>query len=174
MAITPAGGAQKIGYMVALLTSERLRVLVLFDDERQARATRDELLKSKLIRDDGILFVSSGFAVGSVPSEADIEDLLEPSVYEALVQESYKKELTKKILAPNASIPRIVKRYEAAFADIGLEFNKTRPARLLLAKMAKDPDSVMPSSAAERFEALFSQIGQAHARLVSRAGAPFQ
>jgi hypothetical protein len=174
MAITPAGGAQKIGYMVALLTSERLRVLVLFDDERQARATRDELLRSKLIREDGILFVSSGFPAASAPSEADIEDLLEPSVYETLVQESYKKELTKKTLSPNASIPRIVKRYESAFADIGLEFNKTRPARLFLGKMAKDPDSVMPASAVERFEALFGQIGRAHTKLASRAAEPFQ
>lgn len=174
MAITPVGGAQKVSYMVALLTSERLRVLVLLDDERQARATRDELVKSKLIRDDGVLFVSSGFPAASAPSEADMEDLLEPSVFDALVRESYKKELSKKKLSLNASIPRIVKRYEAAFSDIGLEFNKTRPARLFLSKMAKDPDSVMPASAVERFEVLFNQIGHAYSKLTARGAAPFQ
>jgi AAA ATPase domain len=68
LTITPAGGAQKVGYMVALLTSERLRVLVLLDDEKQARSTREELVKAKLIRDDGVVFASSGFPSHSKPS----------------------------------------------------------------------------------------------------------
>ena len=140
--ITPAGGAQKVSYMVALLTSERLRVLVLLDDEKQARSTRDELVKAKLIRDDGVLFASSGFSDDTKPSEADIEDLIEPTVFDALVSESYKPELKGKTLALNTNLPRIVKRYEAAFAAVGLEFHKTRPARLFLSKMAKEPDKI--------------------------------
>jgi hypothetical protein len=174
MTITPAGGAQKIGYMVTLLTSERLRVVVLFDEEHQARATREELVKAKLIRDDGIIFVSSGFPTGNAPSEADIEDLLDTGVFDSLVQESYKKELAKKTLTLNSNIPRIVKRYEAAFADAGLEFNKTRIARLFLTKMGNEPDRVMSATAITRFEALFDQISKAHAKLKSRVAAPFQ
>ncbi|PZU43612.1 MAG: hypothetical protein DI568_17095 [Sphingomonas sp.] len=34
LTVTPAGGAQKVHYMVALLTSEQLMVLVLLDDEK--------------------------------------------------------------------------------------------------------------------------------------------
>ena len=59
--LTPAGGAQRVSYMVALLTSERLQVVVLFDDERQSRATSVELLKAKLVRDEGIAWVTEAF-----------------------------------------------------------------------------------------------------------------
>ena len=173
LTITPAGGAQKVGYMVALLTSERLRVLVLLDEEKQARGTRDELVKAKLIRDDGVLFVSSGFPADAKPSEADMEDLIEPAVFDALVRESYKAELRGKKLALNASIPRIVKRYEAAFAAVGLEFYKTRPARLFLSKMAQEPDKVMTDATIERFAALFTLISVAHTKITAKDATPF-
>jgi hypothetical protein len=171
--ITPAGGAQKVGYMVALLTSERLRVLVLLDEEKQARGTRDELVRAKLIRDDGVLFVSSGFPGNTKPSEADMEDLIDPTVFEALVRESYEVELKGKELALNASIPRIVKRYEAAFAAVGLEFFKTRPARLFLSRMSKDPNKVMSGAALDRFETLFVNISNAHGKITAKDSAPF-
>lgn len=170
--ITPAGGAQKVGYMVALLTSERLRVIVLLDDERQSRATKDELVKARLIRGDSIVFVTAAFP-GSTATEADIEDLLDESVFDALVRESYAGELSGKSLALNTSIPRIVKRYEKAFSEIGLEFHKTRPARLLLSKMAHEPDGVLTNSTLGRFESLFDAIGKAHAKKVARTAEPF-
>lgn len=66
-----------------------------------------------------------------------IEDLLDPPVYDMLVRESYKAELSGKTLAMNANISRIVKRYESAFEALGIEFHKTRPARLLLRIMAQ-------------------------------------
>jgi hypothetical protein len=160
--------------MVALLTSERLRVLVLLDEEKQARGTRDELVRAKLIRDDGVLFVSSGFPGNTKPSEADMEDLIDPAVFEALVRESYKVELKGKELALNASVPRIVKRYEAAFAAVGLEFFKTRPARLFLSRMSKDPDKVMSGAALDRFETLFINISHAHEKITAKESAPFR
>ncbi|HSB97031.1 MAG TPA: AAA family ATPase, partial [Spongiibacteraceae bacterium] len=130
LTMTPAGGAQKVSYMVALLTSESLNVLVLLDAERDSKATRDELLKAKLIREQNVVFVSEAFS--SPPNEADIEDLLDAAVYEALVRESYSKELKGKTLKLNANIPRIAKRIEAALADLGIPFHKTRPTRLFL------------------------------------------
>ena len=173
LTVTPAGGAQKVGYMVALLTSERLRVLVLLDEEKGARCTRDEIVKAKLIREDGVLFVSSCFTGEDRPHEADMEDLLDPIVFDALVRESYKTELKDRELALNASIPRIVKRYEAAFSAIGLEFYKTRPARLFLSKMAKDPDTVIFGTALARFELLLTQISRAHSNLTIKYATPF-
>ena len=108
--------------MVSLLTSERLQVLALFDEERQSRATRDELVKAKVIKDSNVIFVSEGFDPAA--AEADTEDLFEPAVYYALVAESYAKELTGKTLKLNAHIPRIVKRYEEAFEGLGMDFIK--------------------------------------------------
>ena len=173
LTLTPAGGAQKVPYMVALLTSERLNVLVLLDDEKQARGTREELVKSKLIRDEHVVFVTRGFAAGG-PSEADIEDLLEPAVYEALVLESYRDLLAGKNSALNANIPRIAKRCEDACAALGIQFHKTRPARLLLSKMASEPETILTNRAAERFERLFGVIGQALGKHQVRAAEPFR
>jgi predicted ATP-dependent endonuclease of OLD family len=173
LTLTPAGGAQKIPYMVALLTSERLNVMALLDDEGKARATRDDLVKQKLIRDDNVLFVTEGFHP-TRPNEADIEDLLDPTVYASLVNESYQTELSGKTLNLNAHIPRIVKRYEEAFEAIGLEFYKSRPARLLLDKMATSPATILTSLTVERFHRLFEKISAQLARHVARAASPFR
>lgn len=171
LTITPAGGAQKVGYMVALLSSERLRVLLLLDEEHQARKSVDDLIKSKLIVKKSVLFASEAFA--TPPTEADIEDILDESVFEKLVAESYKKELKGKTLKLNSKIPRIVKRYEDAFDKIGVEFHKTRPARLFLKMMADAPDSVIFGPSKDRFVKLFEIISEAHTHLISKPTNPF-
>jgi energy-coupling factor transporter ATP-binding protein EcfA2 len=173
IAITPAGGAQKVTYMVALLSSERLHVVVLLDDERSARAASDEMVKSKLIRDENVLFVSESFGA-TKPAEADIEDLLDPGVYDRLVEESYKAELKGKQLKLNGKIPRIVKRYEEAFAAAGMEFFKTRPARLLLTRMGTDPKSIMTDETCARFEALFARANERFRKHAERGAGPFR
>lgn len=159
LTITPAGGAQKIHYMVALLTSEKLKVLVLFDDEKDAKRTRDDLLKGKLIRSDNVVFASEAFE--NAPAEADIEDILDPQVYDALVGEAYAQELKGKTLTLNDHVPRIARRYEAAFDVLSIDFHKTRPARLFLQKMANDPSSVLPAGSEGQFERLCKAINAA-------------
>jgi len=166
LTVTPAGGAQKVHYMVALLTSEQLKVLVLFDDEKDAKATRDDLVKGKLIRSDSVVFVSEAFE--TAPAEADIEDLLDPAVYEKLVREAYAKELRGKKLELNAHIPRIARRFEAAFDALSIPFHKTRPSRLFLQKMATDPSSVLPTDSEARFERLCKAINASLERHLSR------
>ncbi|WP_246658505.1 AAA family ATPase [Mesorhizobium sp. GR13] len=167
LTVTPAGGAQKVHYMVALLTSEQLKVLVLFDDEKDAKATRDDLVKGKLIRSDSVIFVSEAFE--TAPVEADIEDLLDPAIYEKLVREAYAKELKGKKLEPNANIPRIARRFEAAFDALSIGFHKTRPARLFLQKMATDPSSVLSADSEARFERLCTAINVAFEKHLSRS-----
>lgn len=159
LTVTPAGGAQKIHYMVALLTSEKLKVMVLFDDEKDAKATRDDLVKGKLIRSDSIVFITEAFE--SAPVEADIEDIIDPTIYEALVHEAYAKELKGKKLELNNYVPRIARRFEGAFEALSIDFHKTRPARLFLQKMANDPSSVLPAKSAAQFERLCKAINAA-------------
>lgn len=172
LVLTPAGGAQKVSYMVALLTSEQLNVLVLLDAEKAAISAKDELVKSKLIREQNVVFVTEAFGT-SPPTEADIEDLLEPSVYEALVQECYSDELKSKTLSLNSNIPRIVKRFEAAFQALGMDFHKTRPARLLLNKMATGPAKIVDDPTSERFQKLFEGVNKRLAQHVARNAGPF-
>lgn len=164
--VTPAGGAQKVHYMVALLTSEQLKVLVLLDDEKGAQATRDDLVKGKLIRSDSVVFASEAFETS--PGEADIEDILDPEVYEALVRDAYSKELEGKKLELNANIPRIARRFGAAFDALSIGFHKTRPARIFLQKMANDPSSVLPAKSEGQFERLFKTINAALEKHLSR------
>lgn len=173
LTLTPAGGAQKVSYMVALLTSEEQTVLVLLDQERDAKTTKDELVRNRLIAEQNVVFVSEGFSPPA-PTDADIEDLLDSTVFDRLVRECYAAELAGKSLALNANMPRIVKRYEAAFDALGVKFNKTRPARLFLKKMADDPVSVLPSTSIARFEALFKTINERLARHAARGAAPFR
>lgn len=172
LTITPAGGAQKVHYMVALLTSEQLNVMVLLDDEKNAKATRDDLVKGKLIRDDSVIFVTSAFA-GTGPNEADIEDILEPATYEALVRESYTKELSGKTLTLNPRLPRIARRMEIGFDEIDIEFHKTRPTRLFLSMMAGDPTSVLTPDCIDRFERLCGTINSAFEKHLKRDAKPF-
>lgn len=172
LTLTPAGGAQKVSYMVALLTSESLNVLVLLDTERDSRATKEELLKAKLIRDQNVVFVSEAFT--TPPSEADIEDMLDPTVYEELVRESYASELKGKALKLNMNIPRVAKRIEAGLAELSIPFHKTRPTRLLLKKMASEPEKMLPGESLERFEALFALINGRLDKQVVRGLKPFE
>ncbi|WP_186151997.1 AAA family ATPase [Burkholderia gladioli] len=172
LTMTPAGGAQKVSYMVALLTSESLNVLVLLDTERDSKATKDELLRAKLIRDQNIVFVSEAFDPS--PNEADIEDLLDPVIYETLVRESYAAELKGKTLTLNAKIPRIAKRIEAGLSDLGIPFHKTRPTRLFLKKMATEPEKVVPDQSLERFAALFTLINGRLDKQIARNAKPFE
>jgi hypothetical protein len=158
LTITPAGGAQKVSYMVALLTSEELNVVVLLDDERESKTTKDDLLKTKLIHEKNVVFVSEAFLVP--PSEADIEDVFDPAIYESLIRESYKTELVGKDFRPNANIPRVAKRMEKALAELGIDFHKTRPARLLLEKMASKPKNILSDECLTRFEKLFKVINE--------------
>lgn len=172
LTMTPAGGAQKVSYMVALLTSESLNVLVLLDTERDSKATKEELLKTKLIRDQNVVFVSEAF--DSPPNEADIEDLLDPAIYEALVRESYSTELMGKTLKPNENIPRVAKRFELGLSELGIPFHKTRPTRLFLKKMASEPEKVLPSQSLDRFEALFTLVNKRLGNQVARGATPFE
>jgi predicted ATP-dependent endonuclease of OLD family len=157
LTITPAGGAQKVSYMVALLSSEELNVIVLLDQESESQKTKSELVKAKLISENNVVFISEAFG-SDKPAEADVEDLLDSDVYEKLVRESYASELATKTLTLNPRIPRIAKRIEQGLLDLGITFHKTRPARLFLKKMANSPDEVLPEVSAKQFETIFQVI----------------
>jgi predicted ATPase len=173
LVITPAGGAPKVGYMATLLAGQRLHVLVLFDTEKDARRSSEEMVHSKLIRNNNIVFVSDAFTGPNPPAEVDIEDLIDEEVFATLVQETYGEELAGHSLVLNDHIPRIVKRYQQAFRELGLEFHKTRPAKLFLRRMADDPESVMTAESQERFEQLFSVVSDRLQSQVQRIREPF-
>lgn len=163
IAITPAGGAQKTPYMVALLTSQKLRVVVLFDSEPGTERTANDLVRDRLIRSDGVIFVGKSFE--SYRKHADIEDLLGDESYLDLVREAYAKELSGKTLSLNANIPRVVARVEEAFRQTDIKFAKARPASLWMRKMATEPEAALSAEATCRFERLFKLVNAAVAKM---------
>ena len=171
--LTPAGGATKIAYMVALLVSQNVKVLALLDDEPQGRHAATEIIKNKLLREENLVFVTRAFQ-GSSRKEADIEDLIDPAIYENLVQLTYQAELKGQDLPLNKNIPRIVKRYEKAFGAIGVEFHKSRPAKRFLILMGENPASVLNKKTLERFKRLFKVLNDRIAALQSSDHPPFQ
>ena len=156
LALTPVGGAGKMTYMAALLTGQRLNVFALLDGDKAGRDAQQELVRGKLLHQKSVFFVSDAFEPPA--SEADIEDLLDPAVYEELARRAYAKELGRSTLKLNDKIPRIVKRFELAFAEKGLDFDKGRPARLFLTEMAARPDELVDAATQARFRRLFSLI----------------
>ena len=173
LVVTPAGGAQKIPYMVALLSSQDLRVLVLFDEEPQAKRAAEDMVKAKLIRDDYVTYVTEGFPT-PFQGPASVEDLLGPDVYDALVRETYAAELKGKKLSPDSNVPGLVRRYSEAFQAAGLVFRKSRPARLFLQRIAVTPEKVMPREAQERFGRLFGVVSKRLERMGKRDKGPFE
>jgi hypothetical protein len=156
--ITPAGGASKIAYMAALLSAQRVVVLALLDLEPTAlRTVQDDILRQKVLRSKQVTFVSSAFDPAAVPTECDIEDILDDSTFDVLVAESYALELSTKTLSLNPSIPRKCRRYELAFEAVGLTFHKTRPAKLFLQRMSRGEIALSENEAA-RFQRLFDDL----------------
>ena len=174
LTITPAGGAQKIPYMATLLASENLNVLVLLDHEKDAISTREDLLKTKVLRESNILSIGDAFEEHARPKDADIEDLLDADVYEKLVRDSHAPEIGKKKLTVNDRIPRLAKRMEQALKGVDVEFSKTRPARLFLEKMGQSPADVLTPDALGRFERLIVTINEKLARHIARDAGTFQ
>ena len=172
LVLTPAGGAAKVGYMVALLAAQKLDVVVVLDSDTAGDEACKELLRSKLVRDSSVVRIRD--AHDAPGPEADIEDLLVDSVFAALAKEAYKKELQGKQLALNANIPRVARRYEEAFAALGLEFNKSRVAKLFVSKLgtAKTASAVIDATVEDRFARLFANIAIAMQKTAGRG--PFK
>ncbi|MFT5244836.1 MAG: putative ATP-dependent endonuclease of OLD family [Psychroserpens sp.] len=151
--ITPAGGAQKISYMVSLLSSQNLNVVVLLDEERESKATRDDLVSGHIIHKNNILFVSE--CLNEDVTEADIEDLLNRDIFLNLVKSTYSDDLVF-----NEKIPRVAKQAEGALraSNKKLTFVKAKPAREFMKLLGSNPESVMDDKSINNFENLFRSI----------------
>ena len=99
--------------------------------------------------------------------------MLDPTVFEDLVREAYAKELQGKTLNLNSNIPRIVKRFEDAFAQAGLTFHKTRTAGLFYRRMAVNPTVLMIGDSVQRFERLFAVVKARLEKVIARGADPF-
>ena len=151
--VTPAGGCARLPYMVALLADEKPTALALLSETPGSGSEGNEV--ATLLPQAQIVTIAEDLERDGA---ADVEDLFDPELYDRFVRYCWRSELKERKLEPDATIPRVVERYEKALAAVGLDFERARPARLFLRGMGKNPATVLPKATRERFERLFAGI----------------
>jgi hypothetical protein len=161
--LVPVGGLDKLVTFVALLGSNKLKLVVLHDRAAAPNQKLDDMIRQKLIEKKRVLNFS--MFVDPPPNEADIEDLLPVALYVAAFNKAYAKELNGMSLKPAdlGAQPRIVERINQWLKEKSITllrdggFNHYRVAQAIL------PDLAAPTLGAAdlaRFERLFQRIGE--------------
>lgn len=159
--LVPVGGLDKLATFVALLGSNRLKLVVLHDRAAKPHQKLEDLIRQKLIERKRVLDFS--MFLDPVPNEADVEDLLPKETYIDAFNSAYAKELNgAKLKAEElGSHPRMVERINQWLKAKGIVliksggFNHYRVAQEVLPKLTVD--SLQPEDFA-RFEKLFGRI----------------
>lgn len=161
--LVPVGGLDKLATFVALLGSNKLKLVVLHDRASTPHQKLEDLIRQKLIERKRVLDFS--MFIEPQPSEADIEDLLPPDIYVAAFNLAYAKELAGTVLttADLGSHPRIVERINQWLKAKGIAllkdggFNHYRVAQSVLPELTATPLKLEDLT---RFETLFTRIGE--------------
>lgn len=155
--ITPVGGSDKVPTFVALLGSQKkLNLATLIDYQKSDKQVIENLYKKRLLDKSRVLT----YAHFTGKTEADVEDMFDPSFYLELVNAEYKRELTSVIKEADliSKADRILVRLELYLAANPLKsghFNHYRPARFLT---ENTKSFTIPSATLDRFEAAFKRL----------------
>lgn len=162
--LVPVGGLDKLATFVALLGSNKLKLVVLHDRAGAPHQKLEDLIRQKLIERKRVLDFSMFF--DPQPSEADIEDLLPVVAYVTAFNQTYANELSGRTLTvPDLGPqPRVVDRINhwlkanniTLLKDGG--FNHYRVAQAVLPVLTESAFTVQELA---RFETLFKQVGAA-------------
>lgn len=114
--LCPAGGIDKIKPFVALFSGNLPRVAVLSDEASGDRKKVEEIRRSAVLK-AGHLHTMAGFLERA---EADIEDVFEPEVFIAILNDCYGltedcRLTIEKLRAADPTTERLIKQAEAAF-----------------------------------------------------------
>ena len=161
--LVPVGGLDKLATFIALLGSNKLKLVVLHDRAGSPHQRLEDLVRQKLIERKRVLDFS--MFIEPAPAEADIEDLLPTDPYIAAFNQTYAKELNGVTLtaADLGAHPRIIERINhwlkskkiTVLKDGG--FNHYRVAQAVLPALTSA--KLKPDELA-RFERLFSKLGE--------------
>jgi predicted ATP-dependent endonuclease of OLD family len=161
--LVPVGGLDKLATFVALLGSNKLKIVVLHDRASSPHQKLEDLVRHKLIERKRVLDFS--MFLEPVIAEADIEDLLPTDAYIAAFNQAYAKELNGVTLTVGdlGAQPRIIERINqwlkakniALLKDGG--FNHYRVAQAVLPALTT---AMLKPDELARFERLFSRVGE--------------
>lgn len=153
----PVGGAGKLSTFVSLMGSNQLKLAVLIDSSTNDAPGVKRLADAGRLKKGSLVLMSE--ITGT--TDADIEDLFDPTFYLELVNRAYAAELgTQPIelgdLPTNTT--RITRRVGAVFAKRKLgKLDHFRPARVLL-RGQDELAPMMDELTLKRFEALAKRI----------------
>lgn len=159
--LVPVGGLDKLVTFVALLGSNKLKLVVLHDRAGAPHQKLEDLIRQKLIERKRVLDFSMFLDV--LANEADIEDLLPADLYIAAFNTAYAKELKGVALTAGelGAQPRMIERINHWLKAKGITllkdggFNHYRVAQAILPKLTGD---VLKAGDLARFERLFDRI----------------
>lgn len=161
--LVPVGGLDKLATFVALLGSNKLKLVVLHDRAGSPHQKLEDLVRQKLIERKRVLDFSM-FLVPA-PAEADIEDLLPADAYIAAFNQAYAKELNGVTLTATdlGAQPRMIERINHWLRAKGITllkdggFNHYRVAQAVLPALTAA--TLKPDELA-RFERLFVKVSE--------------
>lgn len=161
--LVPVGGLDKLATFVALLGSNKLKLVVLHDRAGTPHQKLDDMVRQKLIERKRVLDFS--MFLDPAPTEADIEDLLPADAYIAAFNATYAKELNGAVLtaADLGAQPRMIERINLWLKAKGITllkdggFNHYRVAQAVLPALTA---ATLNSDELARFERLFSKVGE--------------
>ena len=159
--LVPVGGLDKLATFVALLGSNKLKLVVLHDRAGSPHQKLEDLVRQKLIERKRVLDFS--MFLEPTPAEADIEDLLPADAYIAAFNQAYVKELNGVALtaADLGAQPRMIERINQWLRAKGITllkdggFNHYRVAQAVLPALTAT--TLKPDELA-RFERLFERV----------------
>jgi energy-coupling factor transporter ATP-binding protein EcfA2 len=156
LVLMPAGGATLVPYLLGLLDEPPTNPILLLTS-RPPEQTSTALSDAGLQQPKGIVFIGAGLPEAPT-TPVEIEDLIEPDVYERFVHAAYRQKLDGKELEPDTSIACAVERYRKAFARLGLSFSRREPARLIARGSERNLRTLLSGQATERFERLLAEV----------------
>ncbi len=153
LSITPAGNSATVVYMTGLLSSGGVPAIVL----KSSRSRTSESPPGSHGDAGNVIFIADALPERSKDG-ADIEDLLDPKIYDRFVRLVHKSQLAGCELVLDSHITRIVPRYQDAFKRAGLSFYRERVARAFMRMLLQSTDSALPPTSRANFERLFAMI----------------
>ncbi len=117
--ICPAGGIDKIQPFVSLFSGAKLDIAALTDYSRADKRKFDSLRQNKILESSRLLTFASILGV----EEADVEDVMSPTVYATILNKAFElpadhKLTAEKLLDADTTTTRLVKKAEVFFRTL--------------------------------------------------------
>lgn len=162
--LVPVGGLDKLVTFVALLGSNKLKLVVLHDRAATPHQKLEDLVRQKLIEKKRVMDFS--MFLNNNPTEADIEDMLPASIYVSAFNSAYAKEIGSTLLIEGelGPQPRMVEKVNFWLKDKRISllkdggFNHYRVAQAALPLLT--PTTLTDDEFAN-FERLFQKVNAA-------------